>query len=269
MAQMRILGASPVVTAEDRAKALIQGTVGEFTVAELLEAWGRLNPLARPRIETADQVRDLARNGVFERRLRRDARARRVEEWPHVQRALAREREYIAVEHFVGREVYGKIANDSTSLRRYFHENVEFWRLPLRASVIRLDLPDRASANRMAVMLSNPAEADTLVARGLRQGARYKIEIAEELDSLLFARVVRARPDAVLGPDSTAQGWRVVKVGEILPSRLRRFEEVERLVRQRFYGVEGERLIVELLERLRRETPVTIHREALAKLRLD
>ncbi len=266
MAQIRVLGLVPAVEPGDRPRSLAHGAEGDFTVGELLDSWARLNPLNRPRIEAESQVLDLVRNAILERRLRADARSRGLVARPDIAARIASDSEYVAVQHLVAREVYAKIADDEATLRRHFERNAEFWRLPTFVQVVELVLPNRASASALYAELSDPARAETLVVRAQRQGARYRRLLAAESDSAHFTRCLGTRPGTVLGPDSTRLGWRVTRVEEVLPSRLRRYDEVERLVRQHYYGEEGERRMVDLMASVRKTTPVTIHRAALERL---
>jgi hypothetical protein len=104
-------------------------------VADLLDTWRHMNPLARPRIsDLRARCSDLAGNGIFERVLRRDGERRRVAERPDIARASwPAKREFIAVSHLVAREVYAKIATDSVTLERHYRAPHRRWALPLRA----------------------------------------------------------------------------------------------------------------------------------------
>lgn len=263
MVQIRVLGASPRLDAAGRAEVLVRGGGDPFTAHELVEAWNRLNPLQRPRIATADQVRDLARNALFERALRRAAERGGLERRPDIARALEREREFYAVESYVGREVYARIDTTLDALRRWYQPREAEFALPTRALVTRLTLPDRRAANEIAVRLASEAEAETLAARAARQGLRYRGEISAVTDSALFERALRAGPGAVVGPDSAAAGWTVARVHLVHPARPRTFDEARVLAANRYYGEEGERLMVALLDRLRKEARVTVNPRGL------
>ena len=265
-AQMRILNTMPKVDVADTGRVIATCTDGPFKVSDLLASWQRLNPIVRPRVDDAAQVADLVRNGVFERRLRRDAASREVERFPTIAATLAREREFYAVEHFVEREVYGRLSTDSLTLARFFRGRSHEWDLPLRVRVTRLLLRDRADAQALAPRLSDAAEAESLVTRARRRGVDYQGEYSADSDSALFARAMRAGPGRVLGPDSVAGGWAVARVEEVLPGRPRGFHEVRLLVAQRYTMVESERRMRELLDRLRRRVPVVVNRRAFAIL---
>lgn len=265
-AQLRILGMGPAVDAADLPRPVAMTREGAYTTGEVLAGWQALSPIYRPRIESREQVEDVIKNQIFERELRREVERRRIADWPPIAAALARKREYIAVSHLVAREVYARIATDSTTLHRYYAANRSYWDLPLRVALVRMVAPDRRGADAMGVQLADGARAESLLARGARAGVRYDLEITAESDSALFARAMRAGTGAVLGPDSTAGGWRMVRVRAVEPGRPRAFSECRMLVTQRWYGEEGERLMVELLDRCRRQARVEINEDALQRL---
>jgi hypothetical protein len=266
--QLRVLGAMPQVEDSLLSHPVAAGGGVRYTVADLLDAWKHTNPLARPRVESAGQVRDLAGNGIFERALRREGERRRLVERPDIARALTERREFIAVSHLVGREVYAKIATDSVTLERYYRAHIDEWSLPLRARLTRMVLVDRAAATQMRLRLANAAEAESLAERGARAGAEYRVVVSATSDSALFARALAAGASAVLGPDSVRNGWAVARVTEIVPARRRSFSEARQLVHHAWYGEEGERLMRALLDRARRATHVTIHERPLGALTL-
>jgi len=266
VAQLRVLGAVPQVEDSLLPRPLARGRDLSYTVADLLDAWRHTNPVTRPRVQTADQVRDLASNGIFERVLRRDGVRRRLAERPDIARALAERREFIAVSHLVAREVYAKIATDSLTLDRHWREHPDDWSLPLRARLIRLVLADRAAATQIRLKLADAAQAESLAARGERAGVVYRVIVTAETDSALFARALAAGAPGVLGPDSARGGWVVARVTEIIPPRRRTFAEARQLVYHDWYGKEGERLMEALIERARSATRVVVHEQSLDRL---
>jgi hypothetical protein len=264
--QLRVLGAMPQVADSLRGRPIAAGREVRYTVADLLDLWWHTNPLTRPRVDSAQQVKELVSNGIFEQTLRREADRQRLAERPDIAQALAARREFIAVTHVVEREVYAKIPMDSLTLERHYHERIDDWSLPLRARLIRLVLGERAAGVRMRLQLADGAAAESLAARGARAGADYRLVVSAETDSALFARSLAAGTGAVLGPDSTRGGWAVTRVTEILPARRRTFGEAHALVAHDWYGKEGERLMQALLDRARHGTRVLVHEKTLAVL---
>ncbi|MGH7741277.1 MAG: peptidyl-prolyl cis-trans isomerase, partial [Candidatus Eiseniibacteriota bacterium] len=266
MSQLRTLGTMPAVAAGDLNRVLAYSSDGDIRVHELLDSWRGLSPTQRPRVSTPAQIQDLACNALFERLLRRDARARDLAHRPDIVAAVASKREYIAVSHLVEREVYSTLNADSLTLLRYYRAHAGEFDLPLRVRILRLDLPDRAAASRMAIELRDPAQADSLIARGRRRHVEYVSEIARESDSLRFDRALAAAPGSVLGPDSTRDGWTVLRVLEVVAPHSRTFAEARPLVEHQWYGDEGERRMVALIDRLRRQTTIRTNPAALTRL---
>jgi hypothetical protein len=266
IAQLRVLARSPQVEPRDSLTVLARTSEGDYRVCDLLDWWKTLNPLARPRVGTAEQVRDLVRNGVFERKLRAVAATLDLEHSPDIAAALDQEREFLAVTHLVGREVYDSLVADSVTLRRFYDRDPSEYTVPALARCLRLEFPTRADAGRMAARLRDRAEAESLAAKAGRQGLRYTVDVSAASDSALYAAALRAGPDAVIGPDSADGSWRVARVIAILPPAPRTFEQARTLVEHAWYGAEGERRMVELVERARRTSRVVVNPRALARL---
>ena len=256
----------PRILPTDSARVVAWSAVGPSRVADLLEAWKKLNPIVRPRVETVEQVRDLIKNRLFEQALRRNAEREGFDHHPAVVHAVAYQEDLLASQYYVTREVYRAIPTDSATVRRYYDRDPDRWTMPARLRLVRLVLPDRGDAARMAVRLRDPAEADTLVARGLRQRVDYGDEITAESDSALFAAAMRSGTGTVLGPDSVRAGWQVVRVNAVLPARLRPFDEVEGLVLRAWSDEEGERRMEALLAGMRRRANVVVNETALTRL---
>jgi hypothetical protein len=267
--RLRAVGQVPGIDPADLGRVVAWSGVGTYPVVEMLDAWKKLNPLFRPRVESPEQVRDLVKNGLFERALRRDAERHHLDRHPRVLETVERQREYLAVQYFVTREVYARIPTDALTLRRYYDRDPEVWSVPTRLRIVRLLLPGRGEAARMAVRLRDAAEAETLVVRGLRQRVDYSAEISARSDSALFAAALRSGTGTVLGPDSVIGGWQVVRVSALLPAQERAFENVRERVLGAWSDEEGERRLRALLATLRKRTRVVVNEPALARLVKD
>lgn len=264
--RLRVMGQMPAIEPADSARVVAWSGAGTCKVGDLTDAWKKLNPLFRPRVETPDQVRDLVKNVLFERALRREATRQQLERHPSVLRAVQRQREFLASQYFVTREVYTKIPTDDATLRRYYDRDPDVWTIPTRLQVVQMVLPERAEAAKMAVRLRDAAEAESLVARGGRQGVNYMAEITARNDSVLFAAGMKSGTGTVLGPDSVAGGWQVTRVNVVIPARGQRFEDVRELVSRAWAEEEGERRMQELLVSLRRRGKVVVNQAALANV---
>lgn len=264
--RMKTMGQMPSIEPGDSARVVAWSDAGTVRVSELLDAWAKLNPIFRPRIRSPEQVRDLVKNALFERVLRRQAQQDHYEQHPTVLRAVRRQEEYLASQYFVGREVFASIPLDEPTLRRYYDRNPAAWAIPTRLRVVRMVMPDRPEGSRVAVMLRDQAEADTLVARGMRRHSDFTAEITAASDSALFKAAMKSGTGTVLGPDSVAGGWQVVRVNAVLPAQSRTFEEVKDLVLRAWSDEEGERRMQELLAGLRKRAKIVVNRPPLDKL---
>src|SRR5262245_38562708 len=94
--RLRTMGQMPEIVPADSGRVVAWSKAGPVRVTELLDAWAKLNPMFRPRVESADQVRDADKNSLFERVLRRDAVQGHYDRNPTVVRAVHRQEEYLA-----------------------------------------------------------------------------------------------------------------------------------------------------------------------------
>lgn len=264
--QLRMINVMPKVDEADFPLPVAMTRAGPYTVNEVMAAWKALSPVYRPRVEATEQMQDIIENQLFERELRRAVERRGIASQAHVVETLARRAEYFAVSHLVGREVYDKIKMDSTTLFRYYTANRSHWDLPFRVQIARFVMANREAGMAVARELADPVKADSLLARGTRAGAGYRMEVSAESDSALFAKAMRTGPGNVMGPDSVMTGWEVLRVLAVQPSRPRTFQECRTLVEHRWYGTEGERLMVDLLARCRRQTRVVVNEKAVHRL---
>jgi len=265
-AALRAMGRDPQIAELDLHRVVAVADGREFRVDELLAYWKRLNPIARPRIEAPAQVRELIENVLYENLLRRRAEAQGYVNHPDIQSQLAKESELFAVTHLVDREVYQKIALDSTAIRDYYLQNERAWDLPPRVRLLRLVLPERVEAEAMMGKLRDVAQVESLTAQAQRAGLSYHAEYSADTDSALFARGMAAGQGGVLGPDQTERGWAVSRVVAIYAGQPRPLSEVRELVRHAIYGEEGERLMLALLARVRTGAQIVVNEPAVAKL---
>jgi hypothetical protein len=264
--QLRVLAMLPQVTRDDSTKTLIRTSMGSYTIGELLTDFGRLNAARRPRIETPDDVRGLINSTIYEKLLRQHIVAQDLEHRPDLAAALAEHAEFLDVQAYVRREVYGRVPTDSATLRRHFAANRSRFDSYGRADIVRMVFDTRAEADSLARRLRIPGQADTLAALSARGGIPFRTTLAEEADTLLFRRVARAGPGAVVGPDTTIDGWRVIGVMKITPRHPRPFDDVYAYVAEDWVERDGDRRLRELMAKLQGSAGVRTNEAALAKL---
>lgn len=275
-AQLRVLGTLPRVRREDSLATVAVTRLGPYHVSEFMDWWAHLSPVLRPRVESADQVRDLVSNALFETDLRREAAHTGLERRPDIAAALSRELEGFAVDHYVSREIYQDLPRDSATLRRFFARQPSTWALPQRVRLVRLELANRAEAGRMGARLRDAHEVETLIGEPLPTGplpnlatpptTRFVYDIIERDEPKVFRRAIAAGAGAVIGPDSSARGWWVARVVQVIPGRLRTFEEAREFVAHDWEDTEGERRMRALFTRLRTALKVRVNEPALRRM---
>ena len=260
-AQIRMLGVLPTPAAADTNRTIVRSRVGEYGVRDLVQAWGRLSVAYRPRVETAEQVRELVENGLFERALRSRAASSPLS--PAAETMLARAREQIAVAHWLDEALAAEPAPAPRAIAEYFEAHRERWRVPPRARVLRMAAGTRSEATRLALRLRDAAEAESLRVLARRGGLDYTVVVTESSDSTLYRDARRAGPGAVLGPTLADSAWWVTRVLETQPERRPALEEVRREVEREYSAETAETRLRESCRRLRGRVEVRINAVAL------
>ena len=267
LGQIRALEQAPRLGAGDSARVLARSNEGDVLASEVVHAWAQLPITYRPRVETAEQVRDLAENLLFERVLRSTAARARLAERPEIRRALADHARSSALSRYLDREVLSAIAPDSAAMRAYYAQHRDDWSVPLRVRGIRLFLSDHPTAARLAMRWQDAAAAETLAALTLRSGVDYGFEVSAASDSSLYRLAMAAGPGAVVGPVSQGDSWWVARIREVVPGRIRRFDEVRGEVAERWFADEAGRRTRALASWLRRSGHVALVPDAERVLR--
>jgi hypothetical protein len=262
-AQNRMRSQNPDVPVSDTMLVVARSKVGDYRVSELLQQWRYLDPWSRPRVETPDAIQELVRNGLFERLLRRQVAERRLERRPDVAAEIERRREYIAVSAYVDHEVYATIRPDSAAMMEWYRKHPGDYRLKDRARIARWTLPDRASAGRLAALMLDPVRAESLIARGRRNGADFVQEITAASDSSMFREATRVGAGTVIGPDTLDGAWRVARVMALVDGRPQTFAEAKPQIAKDMIDAIGEERMRALVTRVRKETPVRVNPRAV------
>lgn len=261
MEQIRLAGVMPVVSAADSAAVLVRCDVGPMIAGEVLDEWRKLNPIYRPRVEEVEPMRDLAKNALFERELRRRAALQGLEHRADIARQIADRREYLGIQHFVQREVYETLPQDSVTLLRHYESKPGYWKAPGYARVFQLVLDSREGAEQMMSRIRAAADVETLMVRwnkrdDPRRASSFIRTVNAQHDSVTYALAMRLGAGALVGPDSLngseGRGWRILRVMEAQGDRDRTYREAHALVHKDWTEREGERRMRALLGSLRK-----------------
>jgi len=249
--QMKLLGRMPEIAARDTLKVLARSTLGDYTVADLLEGWRRLVSIYRPRITDDEGVRAVVANGLFERYLRKAAADPAVAKRPAVAAVLADRVEYHSVNNFMQREITAKIPTDSLTLKHYYAAHKTDFDQPARSILLTVMLGDSVTADSLARTFRKPGIAESLAFQAQRAGANYTQAVTAASDSVLYARTLALGVGGVGGPDRIGGDWRVFKVRSLEPRTTPSFGAVKREVEQAWTDDESERRVRALLDQLK------------------
>jgi hypothetical protein len=243
--------ALPAVSREDSARALVTSSAGSVTTGQLLSDLGRIPPTRRPQVQGVAQIRDLCAGNLYQNLLRRAVAEQGLVRKPRIVSQLAERADDIDVRRFVATQVYDRIPTDSTTLRRQFKAApAGRYRAHAYASVMQVVVDTRAQADSVARELTVPGRAETLETKSRAAGISYRTLVDERSDSTLFARLRRGGVGAIVGPDAVPDGYRVLRVMELVPARPQTFEEAYADVREQWFNAESQRRVQELMRQL-------------------
>ncbi len=262
MQKIEAMGKLPVVAPDDTGRVLVQCDADTLTVGDVVREYARLNPMYRPRIEDEGGVVDLVGNIVFNAQLRAIAEARGYDRMKMNSSQLAEKAEFLDVQRWVATNVYSKIKMDTVTLRRHYDKHPTWFRSKATAEIVRMVFDTQADAASWGEQLHDAARAETLATQSARARVPYLATLAEEADSALFKRVRNGGVGAVLGPDSTSQGWRVLRVMKLNLDRRLSFEEGYDQVKQDWYEREGERIMRGALDEMRKHTIIFLNEKS-------
>jgi hypothetical protein len=264
--QIKLRLTLPSVARADSARRLLHSSVGDYTVGQLLSDFARVNPSYRPPVTTAEEVREIADNVIYEDLLRRHVEEQGIARQPAIAAQLADEEDFLDVQSFVRRSAYERVPTDSATLAGHYGRHPRWFDTWARAEIVRAIFPTRAQADSIARLMATRAQAESLKTKRMSSGLPYATYLAESADTALFARIQRAGTAHVVGPDETEDGWRVVRATRITPRQPRPFAQVRELVLRDWYEREGDRRVNELMRSLEAAATLRTNDAALAHL---
>ncbi|MFN8589515.1 MAG: peptidylprolyl isomerase [Candidatus Eisenbacteria bacterium] len=262
MQKIQAAGMLPSVPPADTVRTILWYGADSMSVGRVLREYAKISPLYRPRIEDENGIQQMVGNIVFNDQLRRMAEAQHLDQTRGNAAQLAERAEYLDVQRFVQKNVYAGLSFDSAQVRRHWTKNAKRFRSAAKAEVVRMVFDTRDDAARWAAELAIPGRAESLATQSVRADVPYTATLNESADSALFKRVRKQGLGAILGPDSTHQGWRVMKVMKLELDQPLSYEDAYESVWRELYENEGERRMRALVDELRRHTVVFVNEKS-------
>jgi hypothetical protein len=254
-----ILSAMPTVSAELAAKVLGRCPVGAVTAGDLVRDYSTSGILNRPKVRTAKDLRAFLDDRLYLEVLRSEGRRQRITSRPEIAAALAVRRQFLTVQRFVQSEVYDRVEVDTASVRPYFEHEARRYDIGATAQIVRMLFDSREKADAAARQLTVPGYAESLSTRNMANGIAYLTTLGQDADTVLFARVDRGGVGAVIGPDLTADGWRVFKVMSTTPRKPQTLAQAFVRARADWIEVDGDRRMKEMMAKLAAACSVTVN----------
>ena len=241
-----------------------------ITIGEYLTYWGRVPPVTRPEVRERPSLEGAVDRVALAPEIIRISHERGYDKDPRMLLELAAQREGYQLDHWHEAEIASKVKVTDTALRRFWEKDKDHYN-------------DRASITSRFILVDRKSLADSLLTR-LKGGANFA-ELAREYsnDAETGARGGEAgtqfrgtQPNAgledamfatpvgqVAGPEKVPQGWVIWRIDDAKPGVVRNFEEAREMVERDYRILEADRMVTELLEKLRKEAGVKIYEERM------
>ncbi len=274
---MRLPSHRPALAPGDSLRALATSTAGPLTMAEFVRRFGQLNPFQTALPTTPGAIQ--ARGEQFLGQIWFDRESDRMGLLgdPDVVAALTNRREGIALDHYYANHVLAKIDTSETALRARFARTPERYAVPAHALVSSLAAADSAAADTIIAQLKAGTPWDSLCALRLPPGTdpascTQPAPLPDTFaDTALVGAVHTLQPGQVIAHRFVAGSaspsvWRVLRLVERIPHRLRTFEEGRAFAARDAAAEQSELLLKNELARLSKALPVRRNEAALARL---
>ena len=258
-------------------KVLISSDVGDITLKDYLEALEDTPFWERPAPDDTSSLRGFLEYILLSRIvLPYDARKAGLDTCSTVVRELEKRKRELMAERLRELEVVDKIKIDPEEVEAYFKAHRRNFVEPPRAEVVDIHLKDKDKADSLLALIRSGADIEKLAEKHstLKRPGRLRWRfpvVKDEICENIFGRefidaVFGAKVGEVVGPIKVKGGYAIFKVLERRGARPRSLEEVKRQVISALRREKEEKLLGELLEKLRRKYRVVVYEDVLNEI---
>jgi peptidyl-prolyl cis-trans isomerase C len=263
----------PVIPAADTSRVLARVGNQVYSAARLIAAYTDIPPMRRNRIVTPSALFGMLERMVLAPTIAQAAREQGVDRAPDVVAEMRKQREGMLVGHMYDDSVQARMTYDPRANRRWYEahrkdyvlrDHVRY-ALLLRATEAGADsLGARLAAGESAQAIWSADSAAGWRGGGLRdlyagQGHTYYHMLMEELHEKQWTK-------EYLGGDKV---WAVFYIVRHETPRPMAYEEVADIVGQTLENAQAEKLLKDMIARLRRRHRIVQHPELLMRIRLE
>jgi hypothetical protein len=265
----------PSLAPADTARVLVRSTAGPLTAAAFARRFAALNPLQTPLPTSPGTVKARGEQFLGQMWFDVEVARRAIASRPSLIAALAERRESIALDHWYDRHVRAAVDTSQAALAAHYAADPARFGVTAHANVVHWSVPTQAAADSIVRVLAGGTPWDSLCARlgadeREREICRRTLAIHDEApDSATVARLKTLAPgEAYVRPEPESNSFRVVRLVERVPARVRPFAEVREFVARDWAGRQAEEILARKMAALVEAMPARVNDAALARVRL-
>lgn len=249
---------------EDKSKVVVAEINGrKITLAELEERLRQVSPAVRLQIRSKkEQFID----GIVQSELLyQEARRRKLEATPEVEKRIEAAKRRILIEEFLRREINRPVEASEADLRAFFEANRDRFRRKEQVTLSHVVLKtekeawDAAAEVKRGVPFAQVARARSIFEATRDAGGVMGTAARGELDRKLEEAAFKLPIGQVSDPIQTSLGWQIIRVSERLSASDAKFEDVKEDVRQIHADVRHRAAYDRMIGDLKKKGSVTVH----------
>ncbi len=264
------LTAVPQFEPRDTSRVLATSLSGRMTLGGFLDEFLKLNPLARPSIQTPEDLIHAINNFLFPPYLLQLAKEMHLDQTEYFQGEMQRVTANIQVDKLYADSVEKRLRITAKDLQRFYEKNKNLYFTYPQEHLFWFYRPSKQWAGALADSLKHGSlepiaamKQDSLLGRPWSE-ERIAYTSGPNDYRKLFQEMkngeVRVLPDQ--------QGATVLMRVELIPGRQLSYREAEALVDESVHNIKAEELLQSLLAKLRKRYPVTLYTRYLMDLDL-
>jgi hypothetical protein len=201
---------------------------------------------------------------------------------PGVMEKINAARDQILIQEYYKRNVTDAVKLSEPEKQEYYHKNLKDFYVPPTVTIKYMQLADSINADKAMMELNGGASFDTVAAhfsinkytRGMN-GTIKNIRLNGNIpgvgkDIELEEIISNAQVDtsAIIGPNSTATGWSIIKVIEREDGKQRSYLDAEAEIDQRLRPKKEQDFLTKIVDNLKKQYNVVMDSTAIAQINL-
>lgn len=263
----------PAFGAEDNERVLARWNGGQYTLHQFAEHYNHLSPVQRPRVSTAELLREQVMVNVLEPHRAELAERMGLEKDPIVVGGLAARIEQIKVEQLYEDSVASRVIVSDKERREHYNANPRLYTSFAMVEFAAFGVDRRTEADSIAARLRAGESAESILLADSLAGLarRGSVQTRKEDERAPFQKLIfeMMRPGdiRVEGPGAD-QSWFVLQLRKFEPGQLLDYAQVNEYVDRALRTRKEEALFRELLDRHRARYAISMRTDRVMQVRL-